>query len=117
MSGTTQIRTSWLAIVIVAAVLVGAIGGYALGAGRSSVVSRVGVASAAESAISVEEAGAWTYSVPLDGAWIDESGSLHVSGRPACLAPGNAGIALKFYSVDVDIAGSLWRQVVLVDCR
>ena len=79
------------------------------------VVMLTGVASAAEGAISVESGG-WTYSVPLDVAWTDDTNSWHEGDRPGCLPPG-ANRAITFAAVEVTVEGMTWRPVVWVSCR
>lgn len=107
---------------VVIAALLGAVGGFVLGAARSNAVSHIGVVvGSGENGISVAADG-WTYSVPLAVTWVDVTGSLHEGGRPECLPPGIGPTRLKFHSVDVDLplpggGSGRWRQVVLVDCR
>jgi hypothetical protein len=76
-----------------------------------------GIASPAEGAISLEADG-WTYNVPLDVPWTDQSGVFHDGDRPACLAATiTADVAVSFAWVDVAVGGSGWRQVVWVGCQ
>lgn len=100
---------------VIALVVLLAIAFY-LGSLNAQVAARTGQASAAEGAISVEVDG-WTYNIPLDVVWIDELGTWHDSGRPACLQPGAIVPALRFGSVTATIDGTTWRPVVWVDCR
>lgn len=98
-----------------AVVLVAAGAGFLLGRGASA-TEHVGDAVAAEGAIAVEADG-WTYGVPTDIAWIDEEGTRHDSGRPACLMPSGTPVRVRFWSVDAAIGAFTWKPVVLVDCR
>lgn len=100
-----------IAIVVVAAAI-----GYFAATRQAGVVERNGIASPAAGAISAE-AGGWTYNIPLDVPWTDLQGSFHDSGRPACLGPDAGNVPVRFYSVDVLADGTMWRQVVWVDCR
>jgi hypothetical protein len=77
---------------------------------------QVGTASAADGAIMIET-GDWTYSVPLEGVkWVDQAGTLHESGRPACLASGVTR-QIRFAAVEVTVQESTWRPVVWVSCQ
>jgi hypothetical protein len=59
----------------------------------------------------------WTYGVPSDGVtWVDEAGTVHDSGRPACLQPGMSR-SVRFAAVEVTVQGSTWRPVVWISCR
>ena len=90
---------------------------FYLGSLSSQVAIRTGVPHAAEGAISIVT-DEWTYAVPLDGvAWMDERGSWHESGRPACLEPGTTAETVRFGAVTSTIEGTTWRPVVWVDCR
>jgi len=66
---------------------------------------------------SVKVAG-WSYGIRQDVTWIDQDGTSHEDGWPACLAPLGATVRVRFGEISVN--GPLddsWREVVWVDCR
>lgn len=70
--------------------------------------------------------GGWTQafndSVPY---WIDVEGATHEGGWPSCLKPYPVAtstqvprkVPIRVATVNVDVDGLAWRQVVTVDCR
>ena len=104
-----------LVAVLGAAILAGAAGWSAARAAPTTI--REGLAHSVEGAITIEADG-WSYGVPLDGVrWTDEGGSLHESGRPACLEPARAPIPVRFAAAETTVEGATWRPVVWIDCR
>jgi hypothetical protein len=99
------------------AVVVGAVG-FAFGRSHARAAdwhSGVGYIGDNEASIRV---GGWTYGI--EGSvpeWIDTSGERHLDGWPECVAPVGTSKVIRFASVNVAVAGSSWRQVVVVDCR
>jgi hypothetical protein len=108
-----------LAIGVVAVVvIVGALGGYLVGANRSGVSIHTGKAHSVQAQISVTGEDGWVYSVPLDVNWTDASGVWHEGDRPACLPPvGDLPAPVTFAATQVTVNGMTWRPVVWVSCR
>ena len=73
-----------------------------------------GRADAGETANSVDADG-WTYSVPIDVAWVDGARRYHDGGRPDCLDPGESSL-IRFAATEVSVEGTHWRPVVWVAC-
>ena len=120
-SGSTERR--WLLVALVA-VLVCAVGGYALGQRNPVLLSTQARCDLGTSSIScqpIDDDGSpdhdgWTYSVPLDVAW-SGSGYAHEGGRPECLPPtGGLSGVVGLGWVEVATDGGSRRQVVSVTC-
>jgi hypothetical protein len=64
------------------------------------------------------EGGALGYGISSSVAWIARDGELHSHGWPECLnVPDNNTVGeLRFATVNVEVPGRRWREVVLVDC-
>ena len=75
-----------------------------------------GTGYSAEGAISIEANG-WTYGVPMDVAWTDETGLFHERYRPSCLPASGAIVSVTFMAVAAELGGVGIRPVIWVDCR
>ena len=130
------VPTPWkTAVAVVVLSLASGTGGYLLGRGGAErtdwhtvTVERAAVASSggAHRLLTVDVDG-WAYglqdAVPH---WIDDTGSVHDAGWPACLEPAHPGegpernpgeVTFRFASVGVRTEEMGWRPVVMVDCR
>ena len=61
----------------------------------------------------------WSYAIDGTGImWVDQQGSMHDGGWPACLSGFGRTVPIRFGEVPVTAPdGTTWRQVVWVDCR
>ena len=61
----------------------------------------------------------WSYAIDGTGImWVDQQGSLHDGGWPACLSGIGRTVPIRFGEVPVTAPdGTTWRQVVWVDCQ
>lgn len=76
-----------------------------------------GVATVGDHMASVP-AGGWVYGIPGVQEWVDQQGTTHVGGWPACLGGAGRTVPITFGWVPVTAPdGASWRQVVWVDCR
>ncbi len=114
-TGTVPRGLRWAGLALVAAVLV--VIGNGAGDATASPERRSGSAYVGtdQASITVDD---WTYGIAQGVAWIDRSGSRE-DGWPDCLdvPAGTLVENVRFATVDVDVDGAGWREVVLVDCR
>ncbi len=119
-------RTAAL-IVAVAALLVGAAGGYLLGQRSPAMHTTQARCVSAQGTIScqkvddegnVDRNDDWTYGVPLEVTWT-HNGAFHEGDRPKCLPPTGDGLTdiVELTWVEVEVDGMDWRQVVSVGCN
>jgi hypothetical protein len=103
------------AVAVIAAI--GAVVGLQIGEHRVGVTVHTGRAIVGQEMAAVTAAGR-TYDVNTPAFWIDETGSLHDSGRPDCLKVG-ARPLVSFGAVPVTVpgGGGGGDAVAWVDCR
>jgi hypothetical protein len=99
--------------VLVGALLLAGLAGFAIGTQRSDVTEHEGRAHVGDHMASIESDG-WFYGVSDSVAWIDASGSFHEDGWPACLGRPGTRQGVRFGAVAVPSLGI--RAVVYVDC-
>ena len=116
MNGIRTAIKQWPFVAALSVLGLGLLVGVVLGVRLAGPQTLHGLAHSAEGAISAEADG-WTYGIPLDVAWTDQTGSWHDRGRPACLPPSSADIPISFQAVGATAGGVGWRGVVWVDCR
>jgi hypothetical protein len=58
----------------------------------------------------------WHYGATLTVPWIDEQGTWHDDGWPACLERLKSQ-PIRFQARSVTVEGMSWRPIVAVDCR
>lgn len=109
------------AVFLVAGLTVGLGAGYVVGQQRPAIHEAEVTCLSATGGISCTDeadSGHGEFWVPLDVAWTDSGGSLHVGDRPDCLPPTGRGtegpIGISWFTVE--IAGTSWKQAVGVRC-
>jgi hypothetical protein len=124
-SQTSMAPARTVLLVVLGALLLGAVAGYLVGQRNPAMHSTEARCDSSEGSIScqpVDDSGnldddGWTYAVPLDVAWTG-GGADHGGGRPACLPATGSGLSdvVRLAWVEVDVDGAGWRQVVSVSC-
>lgn len=112
-------------LVALAALAVGAVGGFAAGQRRPVMHETPARCSSGEMVILCQpvdgdgtiDSDEWSYSVPLDVAWTG-GGAFHERGRPDCLQPSGreASEVVRLTWVEARADGKTWREVVSVGC-
>lgn len=123
-----------IAVVVMCCLVLVGVGAYILGARNTERanwhtvtvdVARVGAdPSGPERVLSIKVDG-WTYGLENSVTWIDDQGTVHDSGWPACLEPAHPGFArrshklvrFRFAEVSADTDYVSYRPVVMVDCQ
>ena len=76
-----------------------------------------GIAAVGDHQATVTVAG-WSYGIEGNIAWVDQEGTTHQGGWPACLGGPGRTVPVTFGEVPVTApGGTTWRQVVWVECR
>jgi hypothetical protein len=76
-----------------------------------------GIATVGDHEATVTVAG-WSYGIEGNIVWVDQEGTTHEGGWPACLGGPARNVPVTFGEVPVTTPdGTTWRQVVWVDCR
>jgi hypothetical protein len=120
VSTTSVVRRRGPAIFAAGALVVVLAAGVGYQVGRhqaQAVVWRTGPAYVGDHEASIPISG-WTYgfmtSVPR---WIGADGTTHTDSWPDCVNPPVTQKQLTFATTTVTVAGTTWRQVLVVDCR
>ena len=110
-------RAAVIAAVLAAACLIAFLAFVAGEHQQRPVTVLSGIAAVGDHHATVTVAG-WSYGIEGSIVWVDQEGTMHDGGWPACLGGIGQNVPVTFGEVPVTTPdGATWRQVVWVDCR